>query len=530
MKKLFALCLSLILALGLATSALAANVETGDAKITITRDPSYTAGDGSTTESGNETYTYYRILFATYANGEAGTVESATGELSEQGHVAYYVTSETEANALKGLKVKNASNEDVNLFNVIQSTDGTRYNVSLAYADATAEQIAAALETVKSNFPTATVTRSGADDVEIKSVAKGYYLIESSLGSKLAVQTLGDVTIKEKNTYPTVDKKQDDETTPTYADDDVHVKVGDTVYYQVTVTVPATANGDITVSDTMSSGLTYQTDTGLTWAVSAGTITSGTDYEVTNPTPSEKTWEAKIHATDATKGKTITITYQAIVNKDALTDTGKKNEVELDYSHYVQKDEVKYDTSATGLIKFDGDKAEVKEDVVSPKEGQSGTYLLADAEFKLQVKNGDDWEDLAVVQEPGYYRPMNGTETAATIKSDANGEVIIRGLDKDKTYRLVETKAPAEGYNLATEPVSLTLTDDTKAGVIISGDASDAVTKLAAASVGKLANNKGVELPSTGGIGTTIFYIVGGILVLGAGVLLITKKRMTKEG
>ena len=501
-----------------------AAVESGDASITITRDPSYAAD-----ATGNETYTYYRILFASYANGDLAAVNTQTGELSgTPGNVAYYVTNSTEANALSGLTVKNASNEDVNLFAVTSSTDGTRYNVTLAYTAATAEQIAAALATVKSSFPAATVTRDGDKNVDIDNIAKGYYLIESSLGNKLAVQTLGDVTIKEKNTYPSVDKKQDDETTPTYADDEVHVKVGDTVYYQLTVTVPATVNGDITLTDTMSQGLTYDSTAGLTWSVNEGTITNSTDYTVVDAGTGE-TWKAVIHPTDNTKGKTITITYQATVNKDALIDTGKENEIELKYSNYTQKDEVKYDTSATGMIKFDGDKAEVVSNAVQLKSGQIGTYLLKDAEFKLQVKNGDNWADLSVVAETGYYRPMNGSETAATIKSDENGEIIIRGLDSDKQYQLVETKAPAGGYNLATNAVALTLTKDAKANVTISGTESDTTTKLAPASVGKLENNKGAQLPSTGGSGTTMIYIIGVILLAGAGILLVTRRRMKAE-
>lgn len=536
MKKLMALLLALVLCLTMSVAVFAtgdegdpetpatATPESGDASITITRDPSY--AEGPENVSGNETYTYYRILFATYADGDLGTVNSETGELDSTGKVAYYVTSETEATALQSLKVKNASNEDVSLFTVTPTTGGNRWNVSLAYADASAAQIAEALYTIKDNFPNQTVTRDGANDVEIENVAKGYYLITSSLGSKLAVQTLGEVTIKEKNTYPTADKKQGD-ISDSYSDEKASVQVGDTIYYSIEVNVPATANGDIIITDTMSTGLTYDDTTGLTWAVDSGSITENTDYEiVTTPDPTTATWQVKIHPTANTLGRTITITYQATVNKDALTDSDKKNEAILKYSNYEQKDTVEFETYATGMIKYDGDKAEVVNDIVQLKSNQTGTYLLPDAEFKLQVKIGDEWVDMDVYQENGYYRPMNGDETAATIKSDANGEIIIRGLDSDKEYQLVETKAPSDGYNLATSPVTLTLTLDSKAGVTITEDASETVTKLSAASVGKLENNKGTQLPSTGGIGTTILYIVGGILVVGAAVLLITRRRM----
>ena len=99
--------------------------------------------------------------------------------------------------------------------------------------------------------------------------------------------------------------------------------------------------------------------------------------------------------------------------------------------------------------------------------------------------------------------------------TDENGEAKFEGLE-DGTYELIEVVAPA-GYNLLTAPVEAT----------VSGSDTDTTTL----SVSKtIENNSGTVLPSTGGIGTTIFYVVGSILVVAAGVLLITKKRMSREG
>ncbi|MBQ7437567.1 MAG: LPXTG cell wall anchor domain-containing protein [Oscillospiraceae bacterium] len=95
----------------------------------------------------------------------------------------------------------------------------------------------------------------------------------------------------------------------------------------------------------------------------------------------------------------------------------------------------------------------------------------------------------------------------------------IRGLDNDKNYILTETETK-DGYNLLNGTVTLTKVKDE----------GTAFADKAANTFDKVENNKGTTLPSTGGIGTTIFYVVGSILVVAAGVLLITKKRMSREG
>ena len=115
-----------------------------------------------------------------------------------------------------------------------------------------------------------------------------------------------------------------------------------------------------------------------------------------------------------------------------------------------------------------------------------------------------------------YYPDAAGT---AVITSDAEGKIVIRGLDNKTTYSLKETVAPG-GYNLPTDPFVLVLEKDS------SGEAS--ITPGTAATI-NIQNVAGTILPSTGGIGTTIFYIVGSILVVGAGIVLITKKRMSAK-
>ena len=108
------------------------------------------------------------------------------------------------------------------------------------------------------------------------------------------------------------------------------------------------------------------------------------------------------------------------------------------------------------------------------------------------------------------------TDTVTEITTDATGKFTIEGLDAD-TYYLTETAAPA-GYNKLAGPVTIVIGEN---GVVNgTTEAPQGVDEV------KVLNQSGTELPSTGGMGTTIFYIIGAVLVLGAVVLLITKKRM----
>ena len=121
---------------------------------------------------------------------------------------------------------------------------------------------------------------------------EGYYLLKSETGENLIAAT-ADVTVNEKNSYPTVDKKQKDSAAAeTYTDDAINVKVGDTVYYQVEVAVPANANEDIVVTDTMSAGLTFDTTTDPevkvgTTALTADAGETKNDYVIGTKTGSE---------------------------------------------------------------------------------------------------------------------------------------------------------------------------------------------------------------------------------------------------
>ncbi len=131
---------------------------------------------------------------------------------------------------------------------------------------------------------------------------------------------------------------------------------------------------------------------------------------------------------------------------------------------------------------------------------------------------------------------------ASTLTSNANGLIAVSGLE-DRTYYVKETKAPT-GYNLLSNAIALTIAATTSNGQNWTNSvASDALTALTLSVDGGTAvdgdvnsgivsttitNTKGTTLPTTGGIGTTIFYIVGAILVIGAAVVLVTRRRVSR--
>ena len=544
MKKIMALVIAVVMCLAMAVPVMAA-----DHTITITRDTTY---DTETTEStgvgfGAETYTWYKILSADI--GELGTTNPNTGVTDPLGTVAYYIDATTantnaanQKAALEGLTVT-INGESKTLFTITTSADGTRYNVRLSddAASVSGSQIADALngmsDTQKNYFTHNTVTRSGNSDVVI-TAPDGYYFITSSLGSALVVETIGNVTIKEKNQYPSVDKTQNDTATNgTYVNTAVNVGIGDTIYYQTLVYVPSTVNNNITLTDVMSNGLTPASAETITAQVSDtkdGTYTTlekGDSEANWLATLSDQTYTITVKNTDATVGKYIKFLYKATVNSNALTDTDERNTVTLSYSNYSQADYVEYNTYATGAVKYDGATATENNGVLTPTEDKI-TYLSA--KFKLQVSsdNGTNWTDVIVAFDSTgkYYYPATGT-TVDIVSDNENGQIMIRGLDSGKKYQLVEIEAPSGGYNMMTDAAPLTLTEEVndKTKVSIDEGSEADTTYLAAANVIKIANNKGSQLPSTGGMGTTVLYIIGAILVVGAAVILIARRRTNKE-
>ena len=375
------------------------------------------------------------------------------------------------------------------------SADGSRYYVTDGLdSTADAANLAAYLnENVGSlGDPDGTaVAAEGA--ANITNLDAGYYFVTTSVGSLCILNTTGAVDIAEKNEEPTVEKKvvTDDTKVGTNS-----VEIGDTVDYEIVVTIQPGAENYI-LHDEMSAGLTLKPET----IEVAGT--ENTNYELkTSGITDDCDFEISFHQdyldtiTTATK---ITITYSATVNANAQVGTDPNtNEAILNYG---ENNDVTTTPAKTETFTYDFAISKV----------DSESQPLTGAEFSLyaQETGGDP---IALVDNGnGNYRVATDEEiatadaTTTTIVVNGGGKATVSGL-AGKTYWLEETKAP-DGYNMLENRQKVAFDTNDLEDVTITNLAGDV-------------------LPATGGMGTTIFYVVGGTLVVAAAVLLITKKRM----
>lgn len=345
--------------------------------------------------------------------------------------------------------------------------------------------------------------------VKFESLELGYYLMDSTLGTLCALDTTTpDVIIKEKNEVPSNEKTVEEDSSKNYGSVN-DADIGQTVNFKSTVTLPV-GSENVIFHDKMSAGLTLKvesvqvyTDVGLTTKLKADSYTLKTSG-LSDACTFEIAFSQE-YLNDLQEKAVVYVVYSAVVNENAVVGgKGNPNTSHLSYGDERNTKTTPGSNTTTYTWSFD---------VLKYGNGNE-TNVLANAEFVLLnsdrskvavVKNGKltDWMDLPAVGEDGSVVWPDNT----ILKTDENGKISIAGLDAD-TYYLREIKAPA-GYNV--------LKDDVE--VKIDPTVSDKTTV-------KVDNLSGTELPSTGGMGTTFFYVAGSILLLGAAVLLVTKKRM----
>lgn len=337
-------------------------------------------------------------------------------------------------------------------------------------------------------------------EVTFSGLNLGYYLVDSSLGALCSLDTThSSATIKEKNGVPAMDKKI--VTGENSTSDSSTAKIGDTVNYKVTIKVAKGASG-YELTDTMSDGLTFN-NSSLKVTANGADATASSDYTLDSTEHGFKLVFKDSYIGNLAEDTEIRVTYDATLNEKAVIGgDGNTNNAELTYGN--NKSVTKKTTTTSyefDLLKVDG----------------SDKKLLNGAEFKLyDAENGDSF--IKVVPVAGGYRVANGDETGAVDTIKVDGKVHISGLDKT-TYWLEETKAP-DGYNKLTERKPVNLTNGSNNTTLTSDTWSEADHGVA------VENNAGAILPGTGGMGTTLFYVIGGGLMVAAVVLLVTKKRM----
>ena len=493
MKKVAGLLLVLVMVMGLDTTAFAAQEGTlTGGSITIDNAIS------------GQTYSIYQILYlesySTDANG------NATGDYAYKANSAWESWLKTQTSYV--------------------SIDAQGYVTWVSGASAADFAKAAQAEATKQG---STITADGTTTVSgttvtFRDLKLGYYLVDSTLGTLCSLDTTNpSVTIKEKNAEVTNEKEVEEDSNSSYGSVN-DADIGQTVNFKSTITLPK-GSENVVFHDEMSKGLTLDansikvyTDANMTTELTAGNYTvttTGLSDGCTFEVSFAKTYLDGLTA-DTT---TVYVKYSATVNDQAnVGNTGNPNKSKVSYGDENKTTTTPDSTTITYTWSFD---------VLKYANGDE-TKVLKDAQFVLLSKdkskvativNGKltGWEAVPAADDDGNINwPAN-----TTLTTDTNGKITIAGLDAD-TYYLRETAAPA-GYNKLANDVEVKI-EPTK------NTASDGSTTLSLTAVtAEIENKSGTELPSTGGMGTTIFYVLGGILVVGAAILLITKKRMSAE-
>ena len=559
MKKIVSMLVSFVMVLGLFATAMAAQT---DIDITITK-----PGDDKATH----TYTAYQIftgeIYEDPATGEKSLIDLAFGTgvdgaaLKTALGLAATATAQDCADAIQA----NYANDGEALAALLRGTEPNYTDTLLATALDSEE--------IGPDTITATLSVTG----------PGYYFILDELTNasdkdKGAVSSFmlkvvedTDVNVTAKEDLPTITKVID-EGAGVSANT---ASIGDAIPFKITSSVPDMTGYNkyyFIVNDTLCPGLTYDA-TSLVIKVGSDTLTADTDYTVTATTAASGETALKIVFDDFiqyTKDDAIVITYNAILNEDCdRTVAGNENTVTLTYSNdpnhtYTGTNEpdsgepvgetpesktVTYTTDIK-VIKLDGDGAALTgaEFEVICTEGMSkvlvtygsyevdpsgdywklndGTYTKTAPTTLTASKYDSETTKYSLVDKDEIQTDVTSTSTV-TAFVDSNGFLVIEGLC-DGDYTITETKAPP-GYTGLSSPITFTISSNPDlTGPNWEVDGTAATPNGTILHSVEVTNTQGINLPTTGGIGTVIFYVTGGILLLG-GVAVLLKKREQQE-
>lgn len=480
-KKFVSFLLTVVMALGMTTTVFAA------------QEGSLTGGSITIKNAvPGQTYNAYQLLYLESYNSQTGAysykansqwetwLRTQTSYLSfdAQGYVRWVEGADTAAFA-----------------KLAQAQIGSR----TADASATAPEAA-------EGEKYSTITLSG--------LKLGYYLIDTTLGTLCSLDTTNpSVEMYEKNEVPDIKKQVKEDSTGKFGESNT-AQIGDTVEFRTTVQAKKGAQGYI-LHDEMSEGLTLNKNSirvqvnGVDLNTSNYTIitenlTDGCDFEI---------HFVQSYLDTITADTDIVVTYNAVLNgKAVIYRDANTNTTKLDYGEDSQfeteKKQTKTYTFMFDIIKTDSDKK-----------------LLNGAKFELYDAQSRGNKIPLVKEGSGLYRVATKEEASAEGFVSAvieAGIATVKGMDANTTYWLEEIEAPA-GYNKLAGRVEIQIANDN----LCTGMTGDTWTEKCGGI--QIINKTGTELPSTGGVGTTLFYIIGSVLLLAAVVLLIVRRYMNRK-
>ena len=387
------------------------------------------------------------------------------------------------------------------------SIDAQGYVTWVEKADAAAFAKAAIAHAEEAGIqPVRTVTANGTT-VEFTDLNLGYYLVDTSLGTLCSLDTTTpDAEMYEKNEQPPVKKEVKEDSTGNWGEENT-AEIGQTVEFKTTIGAKPGAESYV-LHDVMSAGLTLDPDSIEATGLTKGQDAESGDYHVVTTGLSDNcTFEVVFHQSyldTITTDTDIVVTYDAVVNENAqISPSDNPNSTTLKYGEDSKFETVPSETKTytfkVDVVKTDGD-----------------NKVLDGAQFKLfNAKTGGDEIALVKVSD-GVYRLAKDGETGVEYITTVNGQLEIKGFDANTNYYLEETKAP-DGYNKLAERVEIAVKDaNLEASVSNDTWQSGGV---------HVVNHTGSLLPTAGGMGTTIFYVAGGAIVLAAAATIAYRKR-----
>ena len=479
MRKVLSVLLVLAMILSLGAMAVSA-AEVKDGVITVTD------------AQKGETYSLYKLFDLSYDQENTPT------------KFAYTYTKNGAADAF--LTALQAQESPFALEEIKTTVDAGKYNVTLKDGKKDVD-VVKFLKDNAASLPKPQTKQAGTDgNLVFDQLDHGYYYLTSTSGTLVTLDSnTPTVDVQDKNEAPTLTKLVQEDSNQSWGAKNT-ASVGKTVNFKITIAAKQGAKNYV-VQDALPAGMTYNGDLAVAGAAEA------TDYQVNAQGQNITVTFEKAYLDKIAQNTDIVITYSATVNHSAVV--GAAGNVNKAYMTYGAQGQTAEAITTTYTYGFDL----VKTTLVGDP-GQEAHKLLNGAAFKLyDAKEGGN-EIVLIQQADGSYHPLVGQETAADrIDMTQTAKVRINGLDNG-TYYLEEVQAPA-GYNKVKERIEVKIENAN-----LDADVND--TDYNGGGI-EVVNRTGAELPSTGGMGTTMFYVLGAVLVLGAAIALVAKRRVREQ-